>query len=603
MAQYTAIFTKPYEDGYENLPSQNTPITAETLNDKDDAIVNIETYLSGNDIPTDAEGLSYDNTDSGLTADNVQSAIDEIVTGIPTMAEDIGYDNTDSGLTADNVQGAVDELADEKVDKTGVDVKTDTTGQFNTITGGLMQSCVVDLEPIQSGSGTPSPSNVRAISGHTQVDIWNDPKYGEPITWNQLVRNGNFASTSNWTTSSGDTFTVSNNVATFKAGARYRALSQNLSTNPAGHKIFFTATAKSYTSDTNKTLIIVRLFTSISPATYTDVNISLSTTETNYQKVMSIPSNIVRVAVLFQDNATSNWGNITIKNVNFVDLTQAFGETVADYIYNLEQATTGAGVAYFRNLFPKDYYDYNSGEFTCVSAVNGDPYIQTTINLGGTYYGGTLDAVSGKFTVTHALYSNTWGNGSSATDLGSVTRKTYDFSSVGTGKNDENSIMNCAPYNNSWSGNYLHYAINASTHQTLYLFLPNGTSNDFVFQLCFELATPFTIQLDPQTLETLVGQNDVFAPLEGQSLESLSYREVLAWDDVDKAINVKLDLSSVAPIEYTDKASQSYNQKQLFIKDNKLCQALASISSGASFTENTNFEYTTLAEIIEPLIP
>ena len=190
MAQYTAIFTKPYEDGYENLPSQNTPITAETLNDKDDAIVNIETYLSGNDIPSDAEGLSYDNTDSGLTADNVQSAIDEIVTGIPTTAEDIGYDNTDSGLTADNVQGAVDELADEKVDKTGVDVKTDATGQFNTITGGLMQSCVVDLEPIQSGSGTPSPSNVRTISGHTQVQVGNCGKNILDYTYPTTTSNG-----------------------------------------------------------------------------------------------------------------------------------------------------------------------------------------------------------------------------------------------------------------------------------------------------------------------------------------------------------------------------------------------------------------------------
>ena len=78
MAEYTAIFTKPYADGYEDLPSQNTPITAQTLNDKDAVIENIESYLSGNDIPSDAEELSYDNTVSGMTADNVQSAIDEL---------------------------------------------------------------------------------------------------------------------------------------------------------------------------------------------------------------------------------------------------------------------------------------------------------------------------------------------------------------------------------------------------------------------------------------------------------------------------------------------------------------------------------------------
>lgn len=40
------------------------------------------------------------------------------------------------------------------------------------------------------------------------------------------------------------------------------------------------------------------------------------------------------------------------------DLTTMFGSTIADYIYNLEQTTAGAGVAWFRKLFPKDYYEY-----------------------------------------------------------------------------------------------------------------------------------------------------------------------------------------------------------------------------------------------------
>ena len=44
------------------------------------------------------------------------------------------------------------------------------------------------------------------------------------------------------------------------------------------------------------------------------------------------------------------------------DLTQMFGSTIADYIYSLEQATAGAGVAWFRKLFPKPYYAYNAGE-------------------------------------------------------------------------------------------------------------------------------------------------------------------------------------------------------------------------------------------------
>lgn len=43
---------------------------------------------------------------------------------------------------------------------------------------------------------------------------------------------------------------------------------------------------------------------------------------------------------------------------NFFDLTQMFGSTIADYIYSLEQSQAGAGVAWFKKLFPADYYPY-----------------------------------------------------------------------------------------------------------------------------------------------------------------------------------------------------------------------------------------------------
>lgn len=62
---------------------------------------------------SNAAGISYDNTGSGLTASNVQDAIDEVVGDIPTSlaASAITYDNTGSGLTATDVQDAIDEIA------------------------------------------------------------------------------------------------------------------------------------------------------------------------------------------------------------------------------------------------------------------------------------------------------------------------------------------------------------------------------------------------------------------------------------------------------------------------------------------------------------
>lgn len=64
---------------------------------------------------------------------------------------------------------------------------------------------------------------------------------------------------------------------------------------------------------------------------------------------------------------------VTVNNLVFkpqyFDLTQMFGSTIADYIYNLEQANAGAGVAWFKKYFPKSYYEYNAGELMSVKAL------------------------------------------------------------------------------------------------------------------------------------------------------------------------------------------------------------------------------------------
>ena len=56
-------------------------------------------------------------------------------------------------------------------------------------------------------------------------------------------------------------------------------------------------------------------------------------------------------------------------SLEFFDLTQMFGSTIADYIYSLEQSQAGAGVAWFKKLFPNDYYEYNAGELLSVEGL------------------------------------------------------------------------------------------------------------------------------------------------------------------------------------------------------------------------------------------
>lgn len=74
--------------------------------------------------------------------------------------------------------------------------------------------------------------------------------------------------------------------------------------------------------------------------------------------------------VYFQLYSTSNTVyQIKDGSFNVIDLTQMFGSTIADYIYSLEQATAGAGVSWFKKLFPKDYYPYNAGELISVEGL------------------------------------------------------------------------------------------------------------------------------------------------------------------------------------------------------------------------------------------
>ena len=63
-----------------------------------------------------ASDIAYDNSNTGLTADDTQEAIDEVLSKVPVNASGLSYSNTQSGLTADDVQEAIDELASQSTD-------------------------------------------------------------------------------------------------------------------------------------------------------------------------------------------------------------------------------------------------------------------------------------------------------------------------------------------------------------------------------------------------------------------------------------------------------------------------------------------------------
>lgn len=117
-----------------------------------------------------ASHIIYDNTSSGLTADNVQSALDEIVgiiqtTGVTSWntrvgdvvpeagdytASQVTYDGSGSGLSATDVQGAIDEVKGD-IPTTAADVP------YNNTVSGLSATDVQDaIDEISSSAGVSS---------------------------------------------------------------------------------------------------------------------------------------------------------------------------------------------------------------------------------------------------------------------------------------------------------------------------------------------------------------------------------------------------------------------------------------------------------------
>lgn len=122
----------------------------------------------------------------------------------------------------------------------------------------------------------------------------------------------------------------------------------------------------------------------------------------------------------------------TVSNVIYslmaIDLTAMFGSTIADYIYSLEQATAGAGVAWFRRYFPEDYYPYSANALQSVQTT-----AHKTYDSGGNVIGNyaldsslTLRGIP-KLDASNNLYYD----GDTYESDGTVTRK-YGIVDLGT---------------------------------------------------------------------------------------------------------------------------------------------------------------------------
>lgn len=155
-----------------------------------------------------------------------------------------------------------------------------------------------------------------------------------------------------------------------------------------------------------------------------------------------------------------------------------------------------------------------------VASTSGGSGEDTTVSLGRTVYGGTLDVARGVLTVTKAYKNLTTARNISGTYQGSII---YNASSPETSDADFSKPFICnsleyvgnSPYSADWKYGT---CINAGG-TSFNLWIKDGAFVDVAdattylsthpTEICYELATPQTFNLTPTQVLTLLGQNYV----------------------------------------------------------------------------------------------
>lgn len=247
-------------------------------------------------------------------------------------------DGTTSTFTVTN--GSVTSVDGQTGDVVlNLDQKANIDGYYENLTAGYAENLLSNIY-----FEDQVPYNFRTAGG--ALDIGNyekDTITGGSLAFNQHVRNFNSTSTNDgitWTNNGDGTWTA-NGTATADS---YKDVDITFTTL-TGHKCLITG------CPSGGSLTTYWLQDGYRGNQYSgDIGSGRIYEKTNNNA-------IVRLYV--KSGVTVN--NLVFKPQYF-DLTQMFGSTIADYIYSLEQATPGAGVAWFKQYFPKSYYEYNAGE-------------------------------------------------------------------------------------------------------------------------------------------------------------------------------------------------------------------------------------------------
>lgn len=502
-------------------------------------------------------------------------------------ASEVEYDNTDSGLTADNVQDALDEIVEDIPTVPSVDIQT-AVDEFSTYNGGILDSLKVTLEPIQDLHGYAEPW----IGGAGKNKYDDTAKTSGAYLNSDGTTSGSGASdVSDYIPiKNGDVVMLSYHYNTLaSANARYNCL-----------------------YDENKQFVDYMTYTPTGDDGFKEYKITISNANAKYIRY-TLDKQINHVQVEFGSTATDyepyenicpitgyTQSEVTVSNRNLI----GFGTALDGFVDSFNQFETNstakgfifktsdlpdtitfnckdgnrAYFAYFNTIpsygTPCVYKDQSTqilprtisidktqeyihlqfsygnspSEYQVEKGSTATDYVPFNpnseiyvINLGGTYYSGTLDVVSGVFTPDTAIATVSDFAFTAGKSDGDLAKVEY------TPSNFKNSIeklkCNMMPYveqSASWTETEPCYTIANNTKLRVYF--DGDTLADFQsdfadIQIIYELATPTPIQLSPTMVKALVGENHLSAPLDGQEITESEYRELFTWDEVEAYVN------------------------------------------------------------------
>ena len=190
--------------------------------------------------------------------------------------------------------------------------------------------------------------------------------------------------------------------------------------------------------------------------------------------------------------------------------------------------TTGAGAKYVALVFYKSYsaLDYSYDDICLKLGANNYDVVEhagrsISISLGQTVYSGTVDVVTGVVTVTMAssdLGSFNWQ--SSSASVGRAVETTTAPAKTGVPSNVKANIL-CSAYKTDVNDNIARGITGICVNRFGYIKIQDASFIGMTFteikaaltgvQAVYELAEPIPIQLTPQEVESLAGDNTLWS--------------------------------------------------------------------------------------------